>query len=218
MSQSYDEGYINGAGDTWTCTLNPAGESYSDYSGSKGTSVFGGPEDPLGLSTPSEVNANDFGAAFSVTAGAQGAVVAVDAIRVKVFYIDDITAAVKEQGRPDSFASVAFGDGNTILIVGAKGDIRRSTDNGSTWSVVASGTLVDLYHIARVPGGFVVAGDRGTLLRSTDNGATWIAEQSGTLSGFRRLLYTGSNRVVALASDGVTSSSVNNLTWLPTRS
>jgi hypothetical protein len=75
-----------------------------------------------------------------------------------------------------TFYDVAFVDASTVVIVGTDnttggGLIYRSTDAGTTWTLVASP--------AQVPTAIAFSGNTGlaitfnTLLRSTDGGATW---------------------------------------------
>ncbi len=63
---------------------------------------------------------------------------------------------------------------NTLLAVGAKGAIFRSTDDGASFSKVKSGVLTSLENLACLDNGVVVVvGEAGVILRSEDDGATF---------------------------------------------
>ena len=72
------------------------------------------------------------------------------------------------------------GDGRTILAVGGEGVIRRTTDGGSSWSMVSSGVSEPLFAVSWSSGTTAWAvGEGGRILRTTDSGATWTAQPSG---------------------------------------
>lgn len=94
------------------------------------------------------------------------------------------------------------GDGR-VIAVGSRGTIVRSTDAGSTWRVVASGTGATLRAAWRSSSGSIfVAGDDGTILRSTDHGERWTPMTSGTTAALLHL--AGNDVEVFAAGDGGT--------------
>lgn len=73
-------------------------------------------------------------------------------------------------------------DATTAVAVGENGMIVRTTNGGSTWTSVSSGTTVTLtaLHMANATTGWAVGYDR-TILKTTDGGAIW-SPQSFTMS------------------------------------
>jgi ELWxxDGT repeat protein len=68
---------------------------------------------------------------------------------------------------------IAYNSQGNLFAVCEDGVIMRSTNDGSSWTRVYSGTDVALYKIAfRGNSGFILGG--GSLLKSDDNGATWF--------------------------------------------
>ncbi len=81
------------------------------------------------------------------------------------------------------------------IIVGPLGAILRSRDQGRSWEEVRRSTDLDIFAVAALPSGIVLAvGDQGLVLRSTDHGMTWSGRSFG-----RQPLYA-----VAFADDGRT--------------
>jgi photosystem II stability/assembly factor-like uncharacterized protein len=72
------------------------------------------------------------------------------------------------------FRSIWFTDENHGFAVGDGGVIMSTSNGGSTWMPILSGTTVDLYDITFTNNqhGFIV-GDYNTLLTTTDGGETW---------------------------------------------
>ena len=96
---------------------------------------------------------------------------------------------------------------------GAVNFIRKSTDNGVTWTTQDSGTTQPLWGAAWDGSQFVVVGNLGTILTSPD-GVTWTPRTSGTtaqLSGIvwrdGQFVTIGSNRNVYTSPDGIAWSS-----------
>jgi photosystem II stability/assembly factor-like uncharacterized protein len=99
------------------------------------------------------------------------------------------------------------------LVVGNDGLILRSTDGGSNWAAVASGTSLQLKAVRCLTATVCVAGGGG-LLRSTDSGATW-AVLSSPGSGFgANVIAPLSDSVAVIASaDGLWRTADAGLTW-----
>lgn len=96
-----------------------------------------------------------------------------------------------------------------LFIVGERGTVLRSTDNGHSWDYRETG-----YHgsfwtgIALPDDTLLIAGLRGSLYRSLDNGDTWGAAQSTTQSSITDIVSLESG-VLAVALDGVSLESVD---------
>ena len=77
--------------------------------------------------------------------------------------------------------SVRFLNDDLGWVVGSAGRILRTTNGGSVWSAVSSGTTTDLYAVRFTDPevGFVVGYD-GTILHSSDGGVSWTAQPSGS--------------------------------------
>lgn len=80
---------------------------------------------------------------------------------------------IKQDDQPAVINAVTY-DGDDIWVVGAKGLIARSTDDGGTFNGVASGVDVGLNDVAVRGERIAIVGDQGTILRSTDGGRSFI--------------------------------------------
>jgi photosystem II stability/assembly factor-like uncharacterized protein len=81
--------------------------------------------------------------------------------------------------------AVCFHDTNTGWIVGAGGDIFKTTDGGDSWIPQSSGVgeiLLDI-SFANTDAG-VCVGTGGTLLYTTNGGANWIIAQTGYIETY----------------------------------
>src|SRR5229473_1345081 len=77
--------------------------------------------------------------------------------------------------------AVATPDSSTIVAVGERGIIVRSTDGGETWTRQDSGTSNHLNGVSFVNASIGTAtGGLGTILRTVDGGETWTTQPSGT--------------------------------------
>ncbi|MEP7236042.1 MAG: hypothetical protein ABI778_12175, partial [Ignavibacteriota bacterium] len=83
----------------------------------------------------------------------------------------------------NAFYDVAYAN-PYVIVVGANGAIRRSDDNGYSWTSPTSGATDKLFKVA-VGSDFLntgsawAAGEHGTFLRSTNFGATWSRLDTG---------------------------------------
>ncbi len=187
MSKSYDEGYEKD-GSEWACSFTSAAQSFSDYTAKDQVAVFGGPEDALGMDRD-KVNSPEFGASFSVTAGAEGAKVRVDAVRARVYYRSDITLEEDRGHWPTGLSGIASGR-NSLVAVGAGGRIIRSVDGGANWSEIESGIRSDLRRVRYLNGEFVAVGANGAVIKSQDEGLTWEKVDAGTGVSFHAMSYS----------------------------
>ena len=112
----------------------------------------------------------------------------------------------------------AYGNG-VFVATGLRGEILISSDEGQTWSNVASNVNAWLHDIDFVMGRFLVVGKEGTILTS-ENGTDWEQIDSGTTKYLRRLeLIEGI--LIATGDDGAFLVSEDGFAWvsmdLPTR-
>jgi photosystem II stability/assembly factor-like uncharacterized protein len=103
---------------------------------------------------------------------------------------------------------VSFGN-STFVAVGQSGKVIRSTDDGSSWDNVTSGTGDYLRGISFANSTFVAVGSGGTIIRSTDNGSSWDDVNSGTSKVLRGITF-GNNIFLAVGDDGTIVKSVDN--------
>jgi photosystem II stability/assembly factor-like uncharacterized protein len=103
---------------------------------------------------------------------------------------------------------VSFGN-STFVAVGQSGKVIRSTDDGSSWDNVTSGTGDYLRGISFANSTFVAVGSGGTIIRSTDNGSSWDDVNSGTSEVLRGITF-GNNIFLAVGDDGTIVKSVDN--------
>jgi len=84
-------------------------------------------------------------------------------------------ASLEEQleNPPPSLFGVCFSDKNTGWACGIPGTIIKTTDGGTTWEVLPTGTKHTLYTIFIKYGKGWAVGDKGTYLMSNDGGNTW---------------------------------------------
>jgi photosystem II stability/assembly factor-like uncharacterized protein len=96
--------------------------------------------------------------------------------------------------------------GSIATTVGNDGLILRTTDGGTSWSTLTSGTTADLHAYIPGPGGSqLIVGDGGTILKSTDNGVTWQVKTSHTQDALYDIAtsFQNSNWVMAVGDNGV---------------
>jgi photosystem II stability/assembly factor-like uncharacterized protein len=101
-------------------------------------------------------------------------------------------------------------DGRQIHVVGERGGIYRSTDAGTNWLAISSGTSNNLNRITfGDTSNAMVAGDNGTLLRTTDGGQSFSQILSETVANLYDIVYLDPNTVLvggdsylAISTDG----------------
>ena len=91
----------------------------------------------------------------------------------------------------NTLQSVCFIDNNTGYAVGWLGTIIKTTDGGSNWSILNSGTLNYLSAVQfplDAQTGYAV-GNKGSILKTTNNGATWVGQFSDSLHFFSSICF-----------------------------
>lgn len=195
MSVSYQEGFKNAAGDTWTCVPSAAAKVGNKY-------VYSG------SLTPEQVNSPDFNIAIAATGG----LVNIADAKVRIIYTVPLTSSTQVGRVATNFASVAYGAGNNVVICGGNGLIQRSTDSGATWSSVDSGTAANLRRVRWGGAQFVVVGDAGTILTSSD-GAAWAQQSSGVTSSIMGIARAGISGMVIVGAQDMDRVSPNGVDW-----
>jgi photosystem II stability/assembly factor-like uncharacterized protein len=78
--------------------------------------------------------------------------------------------------------------------VGSYGIILKTTNEGTSWTALTSGTeeWLNSVFFTNVDTGYV-AGETGTILKTTNGGATWVALTSGTTDLLSSIYFTGTN-------------------------
>jgi photosystem II stability/assembly factor-like uncharacterized protein len=98
------------------------------------------------------------------------------------------------------------------VAVSNSGNIVRSTDNGTTWDNVTSGTNENLLGAGFANNTFVVVGGEGTILTSSDNGSNFsaVVDPGNHLTGVE----FGNNTFVAVGVfGGLYRSTDNGSNW-----
>jgi uncharacterized protein YmfQ (DUF2313 family)/photosystem II stability/assembly factor-like uncharacterized protein len=107
-------------------------------------------------------------------------------------------------------------DGTAWVQVGSSGAIFRSTNQGASWSSIASGTAQHLHGVDAWIGTMIAVGENGTILRSTNSGSSWTAVTSGTPKHLYGVAARDADHWYAVGQDGVIFESLNaGVDWTP---
>lgn len=104
---------------------------------------------------------------------------------------------------PLDYFAMTFVNANTGIICGQDGIMKRTTNGGTNWSTITTGTTNDLQGIKFISSTKVYCiGSAGTILKSTDAGATWVTQVSNTTAALRGLdvMSTDDNGIVCGAT------------------
>jgi photosystem II stability/assembly factor-like uncharacterized protein len=103
----------------------------------------------------------------------------------------------------------AFASGQGSLFVTSEGGtVFRSTDHGTSWQGVPTGSKGSLWHgMALSDGTLLVCGMRGHLYRSQDDGRTWVSVESNTTQSLAGIAQLTNGRVVVVGMAGTVLSS-----------
>lgn len=117
--------------------------------------------------------------------------------------------------------SMHANSGGTLVAIGERGTIVRTTNSGSSWSNISlSDTTVNLYCISQKTRqnlnavNFYVAGSSGKIYKSTDLGATWVLKNSGTTNTLRSIYFKGNDSGAVSGDNGTVRITTNaGETW-----
>ena len=126
---------------------------------------------------------------------------------------------------PLDYFSMAFVNSSTGIICGDNGIMKRTTNGGTNWSTINTGTTNDLQGLKFATSTKVYcAGSGGTILKSTDAGVTWVQQVSGTSSALRGLdvyatddigFAAGANGTIVRTTNGGVTGFVQNVNEVP---
>jgi len=111
---------------------------------------------------------------------------------------------------------VFFTDQNNGWVVGANGNILKTTSGGTNWISASSGTNNELHSVFFINNliGWCV-GSYGTILKSTDGGINWVSQTSGINSALNSVFFTDQNKGWIVGSYGTILRSTNSgVDWL----
>jgi photosystem II stability/assembly factor-like uncharacterized protein len=108
------------------------------------------------------------------------------------------------------FYSVFFPNETTGFVVGYEGSIFKTTNEGSDWIALSSGTTKNLNSIyfTDTDTGYAV-GDTGTIIKTTNGGSDWFALSSGTTSTLSSIYFTDSNVGYTVGDTGIILKTTN---------
>ncbi|MEI6823271.1 MAG: YCF48-related protein [Bacteroidota bacterium] len=115
------------------------------------------------------------------------------------------------------YYNVFYTNANTGYAVGYNGTIKKTTNAGSTWTTLTSGTTNALYSIyfTNDSTGYSV-GDVGIILKTTNSGNTWSTLTSGTTETLQSVCFTNANTGYVVGSNGTIKKTTNaGNTWTP---
>jgi len=113
--------------------------------------------------------------------------------------------------------AVDFADPMTAVAVGSNGRIVRTTDGGSSWASIESGTSAKLMDVAFADASTgVIVGELGLILRTTDAGVTWTPVSSPTTNALRSISFGSATSGMAVGNFGTALWTGNGgATWIP---
>jgi photosystem II stability/assembly factor-like uncharacterized protein len=78
----------------------------------------------------------------------------------------------------DRFYDIEILGPKEVLIVGYNGKLLHSTDFGSSWNIIPSGSANGLFSVSFAPGSKIgwIVGQGGVIQKSTDGGKTWTTQ------------------------------------------
>lgn len=88
-----------------------------------------------------------------------------------------------KQGGGAAAVNAVYYDGDTIWVVGARGFVARSNDDGQTFNESNVGTDEGLNDVTKRGNTIWMVGDHGTILRSMDDGRSFIRTASSPAGG-----------------------------------
>ena len=123
-------------------------------------------------------------------------------------------------GQWDSLFGVAFGATGNPFVVGAKGTLLESHDDGKTWTRRQLGDPVeprDLYSVRFAPDGKTgwIVGENGTIFRTKDGGRNWEKQQSPIKDSLFKVAVMSTEAACAVGANGILLCTENGgSTWV----
>jgi photosystem II stability/assembly factor-like uncharacterized protein len=105
--------------------------------------------------------------------------------------------------------------GNIGLACAPNGVMYRTTNKGTSWASVTSGTNKTLYDVDMMGNNAIAVGESGGIIYSTNGGQSWTTPTSGTLARLQRVRFAGTGGIAAaVAQAGAIIRTTNNgQTW-----
>ena len=116
-----------------------------------------------------------------------------------------------ESGVNVNLNSIEF-HGGLFVIVGNKGTILYSDDNGDTWSINNSTTTKNLKSVRYLNGKWIIVGEKGIVLISLLGTGSWTAYSSGTTNTLNDVSYVN-NLYFAVGTKGTVVESTTGTAW-----
>jgi photosystem II stability/assembly factor-like uncharacterized protein len=134
-----------------------------------------------------------------------------------LFYLSVFSQwTAQTSGTGNAFTSVYFNSPSTGVAVTAGGDIIRTIDGGTTWTLIttAGGSLYSVFYASA--NNIFACGGGGTLVGSTDGGITWSPKSAGTGTAINCIFFVNADTGYTVTNGGgiLKSTSTGNA-WIP---
>lgn len=104
----------------------------------------------------------------------------------------------------NTLQDVAFINPSTGFAVGSSGMIIRTTDGGSSWDILDSGTEHDLWGVSFTDASTGTAvGNFGVVLRTTDGGSSWTVQREEPSGVLFSVSFSDADTGSAVGADGL---------------
>eukprot|EP00931_Biecheleriopsis_adriatica_P031883 TRINITY_DN1864_c0_g1_i2.p1 TRINITY_DN1864_c0_g1~~TRINITY_DN1864_c0_g1_i2.p1 ORF type:complete len:2412 (+),score=190.58 TRINITY_DN1864_c0_g1_i2:68-7303(+) len=129
----------------------------------------------------------------------------------KLLRTSPLTSAIIDPGIDSVFYDIIGTGANNILACSKNGNIIRTTDGGTTWTMVftANDDSKKCHQMASVGTTMWMVGGSGTVVLSTDSGATFVERNSPSAKDLRSVFPRSSSRVYVVGESEVS----NRLVW-----
>jgi photosystem II stability/assembly factor-like uncharacterized protein len=125
----------------------------------------------------------------------------------------------------DPYHSISFLNANTGIMCGDDGKIQRTTNGGTNWNSITSGTTNSLQKVTYISNNIVYSvGSSGLILKSSNGGLNWFQQSSGTnvtlrgIDGFPTgdfILAAGGNGTIVRTINGGLTAVTQTSTGVP---
>ncbi|HSD64910.1 MAG TPA: YCF48-related protein [Ignavibacteriaceae bacterium] len=128
-------------------------------------------------------------------------------------YCQPVTWTAQQSPTAQNLYGIAFIDSSTWVAVGNDGIILRSTDGGTSWSLVSSPSNDQLRSVTFLGSVGLAVGISGRVLRSTDSGLNWIEETRPTTRNLYSVSISSIMAVITGEEGTILVSYDGGLTW-----